>query len=71
MRLLIGVFEQMRGSNNFIPYTYVAERWQGSRAMLDILLEQAFTEGLIKKYPGNSLDITLAGKLYAVENKIS
>lgn len=70
MKVLIPVYEQMRGSPDHIPYTYVAERWRGSRAMLDILIDQAQSQGLIKTHLGNYMEITMKGKMYAVENKL-
>jgi hypothetical protein len=38
--------------------------------MLDILLEQAKKDGLIKSIMPAYLEITLKGKMYAVENKL-
>ena len=70
MKLLMSVFEQMRGTAGFIPYPYVAERWHSSRTMMDILIDQAQSQGLIKTYPGNYIDITMKGKNYALENKL-
>jgi len=69
MKQLMSVFEQLRTSR-YIPYTYVAERWQGSRAMLDILLENAKADGLVTTDTASYIDITLKGKMYAVENKL-
>jgi len=69
MKQLMTVFEQLR-NGGYIPYKYVAERWQGSRAMLDILLENAKADGLITMNMADYIDITLKGKMYAVENKL-
>jgi len=69
MTHLMGVFEHMRGGG-YIPYRDIAERWPGSRAMLDILLEQAKSDGLVKQLTPAYIEITLKGKMYAVENKI-
>jgi len=69
MKQLMSVFEQLR-TGGYIPYKYVAERWQGSRAMLDILLENAKADGLITMHTASYIDITLKGKMYAVENKL-
>jgi len=69
MKQLMTVFEQLR-NGGYIPYKYVAERWQDSRAMLDILLENAKADGLITMNMADYIDITLKGKMYAVENKL-
>ena len=69
MKHLIGIFEQIR-DGGLIPYKYVAQRWPNSRAMFDILLEQAKADGLIKILPAGYIEITLKGKMYAVENKL-
>jgi hypothetical protein len=66
---LIGIFENIR-DGGYIPYKYIAERWPGSRAMLDILLEQAKSAGLVKAMTPAYIEITLKGKMYAVENKL-
>lgn len=69
MAQLMGVFEQLR-DGGYIPYKYVAEHWPRSRAMLDILLEQAKSEGLVRAITPAYYDITLKGKMYAIENKL-
>lgn len=69
MKQLISAFEQMR-EGGYIPYKYVAERWPSSRAMFDILLEQARAEGLINWPIPTYIELTLKGKMYAVENKL-
>lgn len=69
MTHLIGVFEMQR-DGGYIPYKYVAEHWPGSRAMLDILLEEARSEGLVVYRSPAYLEITIKGKMYAVENKL-
>ncbi|MDP3272029.1 MAG: toll/interleukin-1 receptor domain-containing protein [Polynucleobacter sp.] len=69
MSLLMAAFE-MKRDGGYIPYKYVAERWPGSRAMLDILLEQAKSDGLITAITPSYINITLKGKMYAVENKL-
>jgi hypothetical protein len=69
MRHLMATFEEVR-DGQFIIYKTIAERWPGSRAMLDILLEQAKKDGLIKSITPAYLEITLKGKMYAVENKL-
>ena len=69
MAHLMRIFEQVRGSHH-ISYKYVAERWPGSRAMLDILLEQAKSAGLVIAITPAFIEITLKGKMYAVENKL-
>ncbi|MDR3482109.1 MAG: toll/interleukin-1 receptor domain-containing protein [Burkholderiaceae bacterium] len=68
MKHLMTVFEQNRGGG-YMSYSYVAQHWPGSRTMFDILLEQAEADGLIEMIV-NYIDITLKGKVYAVENKI-
>ena len=69
MKHLMGVFEQMR-DGGYIPYKFVAERWPGSRAMFDILLDTAKSAGLIQMLTPAYIEVTLKGKMYAVENKI-
>lgn len=69
MTHLINVFEQKR-DGGYIPYKYVAEHWPGSRAMLDILLEEAKSAGLVVRITPAYMEITLKGKMYAVENKL-
>ncbi|MFZ6815907.1 toll/interleukin-1 receptor domain-containing protein [Undibacterium sp. Rencai35W] len=69
MRYLIGIFEKTR-DGAYISYKYIAEQWRGSRAMLDILLEQAKSEGLVRLLSPSYIEITLKGKKYAVENKL-
>ncbi|WP_138679167.1 toll/interleukin-1 receptor domain-containing protein [Candidatus Accumulibacter phosphatis] len=69
MKHLMHTFEQMR-NREYIPYKYVAERWPGSRAMFDILLEGAKDSGLIRMPTSSVIEITIKGKMYAVENKI-
>jgi len=70
MQLLMQIFEAQRISG-FLMYDDIAMKWSGSRTMLDILLEQAKTEGLIRPMSGwNYIEITLRGKMYAVENRL-
>ena len=69
MAYLMDIFEQTR-DGGYIPYRYVAEHWPGSRAMLDILLEQAKSAGLVKAITSAYIEITLKGKIYAIENKL-
>lgn len=69
MKHLMPVFEEMR-DGAYIPYKYVAERWPASRSMFDILLEAAKSEGLLKMVTPAYIEITVKGKMYAVENKI-
>ena len=69
MKHLMDVFEQMR-DGGYISYKFVAERWSGSRAMFDILLDTAKSEGLIQMVTPAYIEVTLKGKMYAVENKI-
>ncbi len=69
MAHLIGIFEMER-QNGYLPYRSIAERWPGSRAMLDILLEQAKSADLVKAVTPAYIEITLKGKMYAVENKL-
>jgi len=69
MAHLIGIFEMER-NGGYIPYKRIAERWPSSRAMLDILLEQAKSADLVKAVTPAHIEITLKGKMYAVENKL-
>ncbi len=69
MAYLISIFETER-NDGYIRYRRIAERWPGSRAMLDILLEQAVSADLIKAVTPAHIEITLKGKMYAVENKL-
>ena len=69
MAHLLSVFERKRDSG-YLIYAHVAEHWPGSRTMLDILLEQAKTAGLVKSTSSFYLEITLKGKMYAIENKL-
>lgn len=69
MKHLMDTFEQSRDVA-YIPYQYVAERWRGSRAMFDILLEGAKADGLIRMPTPQYIEVTIEGKMYAVENKI-
>ncbi|HMS27801.1 MAG TPA: toll/interleukin-1 receptor domain-containing protein [Burkholderiaceae bacterium] len=69
MAHLLSVFESVR-YNHYIAYKYMAESWPGSRTMLDILLEQAKTAGLIREVTPAYIEITLKGKMYAIENKL-
>lgn len=69
MAHLIAVFESVR-DGGYIPYKYVSERWPGSHTMFDILLEQAKNDGLLRMPVPSHIEITLKGKMFAVENKI-
>lgn len=66
---LIGIFEMNR-RDGYIRYRSIAGSWQGSRAMLDILLEQAKSADLVKEVTPAYFEITLKGKMYAIENKL-
>ena len=68
MAVLISVFEAM--SEGHMDYESISGNWQGSRVMLDLLLEQAESQGLILQRTGGYIALTLKGKTYAVENKL-
>lgn len=69
MAHLMGIFETERNIRN-IPYRNIAEYWPGSRVMLDILLEQAKSAGLVAIIGSEYIAITLKGKMYALDNKL-
>lgn len=69
MTYLMNYFENDR-SGGYLRYSDVAESWEGSRTMLDVLLGQAAEEGLIKLILTTYIEITLKGKTYALNNKI-
>lgn len=68
MTVAVSIFEAQ--TEGYIDYASLSGNWPSSRIMLDLLLEQAEAEGLIKRYSGGYLDLTLRGKTYAVENKL-
>lgn len=69
MKHLMSAFEQQRNGGN-IFYRNALDRWPGSRAMFDILLEGAKADGLIKINNASYIEVTIKGKMYAVERKI-
>ena len=68
MTFLIGLFD--KHTSGSMEYTYLANRWSGSRTMMDILLHQAESEGLIASRHGTYIEITIKGKMYALEHKL-
>ena len=68
MSVLISVFEAM--SEGYMNYESISGNWRGSRVMLDLLLEQAESQGLILQHTGGYVELTLKGKSYAVENRL-
>ena len=69
MAHLMHIFETTR-AGGYLSYQVVAERWPGSRTMLDILLAQAHAEGLVDPKSTSFMEITMKGKIYAIENKL-
>lgn len=68
MAAIVSVFEAQ--AEGYIDYALLSGNWPGSRIMLDLLLEQAESEALIKRHKGGYLDLTLKGKAYTIENKL-
>lgn len=68
MTVVVSIFESL--SEGAIDYATLSKNWPSSRIMLDLLLDQAESEGLIKRYTGGYVDLTPRGKAYAVDNEL-
>jgi hypothetical protein len=56
---------------NYVEYNFVRQSFGGSRIMLDMLIDNAITEGLISRDTDGDILLYPEGKIYAVNNKIA
>lgn len=70
MKVIVTLFES--GSSSAIPYDYIVKRAAMSRIMLDIYMEQAIEQGLIRRHSGDRRFFILEtkGKHYAIQHKL-
>ena len=68
MKHAISAFEATTAGN--FSYRFLSQRWPASRSMLDILLGEAESQGLLVRHQTGFIEITQAGKMYALDNKL-
>lgn len=67
MKHAITIFESTRGG--LVSYKILAMKWPASSSMLDVLLTEAQSQGLLVWHSGY-IEITIKGKMYALENEL-
>jgi len=68
MAAVVSQFEKQ--THDYINYKSLIERWNSSRTMFDVLVEEAKAEGLLIQDSDRDLRITPKGKLYAIKHKL-
>ena len=68
MQLVVDLFEGTETS--YVEYVVIKRYWEGSRVMLDLTIDQAIADGLLKKPSPGYLQLTTKGKQYALHHKL-
>lgn len=58
-------------TNNWVTYSYILQRFPGSRILLDSLIDEAVEIGLMRRDAQGDIVLLNEGKIYAVNNNLA